>query len=229
MHHLDMHVFVPLSWNLSLWLWFFDCWISISHWNTGVPCKLRIWDFQTGCREMGFFKRKIELISLLEMVLFYWLKYILLLYWLNYILLHIAKLIIMKIDDLYNHSVRIFSFKLFKNMLPSGVSSIFERSSHTQNTREASSNLFVSHSDSRLIKSIAPRVWNLLPPKFKVSPSIASFKGWSKLDLLCPYSGFVCNDRACPSCAVSALAASSVWVRPCVAVGSFPQAFFSLF
>ena len=121
-----------------------------------------------------------------------------------------AKLGIMKIDDLYNHSVRIFSFKLVKNMLPSGVSSIFERSSHTHNTRGASSNLFVSHSDSRSIKSIAPRVWNLLPPKLKVSPSIASFKGWSKLDLLRPYSGFVCNVRACPSCAASALAASSV-------------------
>ena len=123
-----------------------------------------------------------------------------------------AKLGILKVVDLYNHSVRVFSFKLHKKLLPSGVSSMFDEISHTYNTRGAINNLFVSHSDSRSIKSIAPRVWNQLDQldsklkpdqKLKTSPSIASFKERSKRGLLGPY-GAVCRVRACLSCAVSA-------------------------
>ena len=122
-----------------------------------------------------------------------------------------TKLGILKIPDLYIHSVRIFLFKLHRKMLPSGVSSMFKEISHAHNTRGASSSPFVIHSDSRSIKSIAPRVWIQLDQldrkckpdqKLKTSPSIASFKERSKRDLLGSYE--VCRVRACLSCAVSA-------------------------
>ena len=122
---------------------------------------------------------------------------------------------ILKIADLYSHSLRVFSFKLHKKMLPSGVSSMFEEISHAHNTRGASSSPFVIHSDSSSIKAIAPRVWiqldqldgKLKPDqKLKTSPSIASFRERSKRGLLGSYE--VCRVRACLSCAVSAPAAS---------------------
>ena len=122
-----------------------------------------------------------------------------------------AKLGILKVADLYSHSVRIFSFKLHKNMLPSGVSSMFKEKDHTHNTRGASSSPYVIHSDCRSIKSIAPRIWIQLDQldrkrkpdqKLRTSPSIASFKERSKGDLLGSYE--VCRVRACLSCAVSA-------------------------
>ena len=95
---------------------------------------------------------------------------------------------------------------------------MFEEISHTYNTRGAINSLFVSRSDSRSIKSIAPKVWNQLDQldsklkpdqKLKASPSIASFKERSKGDLLGRYKS-VCMVRACLSCAVSAPAASLV-------------------
>ena len=121
-----------------------------------------------------------------------------------------ANLGILKIADLYSHNLRVFSFKLHKKMLPSGVSSMFEEISHAHNTRGASSSPFVIHSDSSSIKAIAPRVWiqldqldrKLKPDqKLKTSPSIASFKERSKRGLLGSYE--VCRVRGCLSCAVS--------------------------
>ena len=122
-----------------------------------------------------------------------------------------ARLGILKVTDLYDHSVRIFSFKLHRKMLPSGVSSMFKEKGHVHNTRGASSSPYDIHSDCRSIKSIAPRVWIQLDQldrkckpdqKLKTSPSIASFKERSKRDLLGSYE--VCRVRACLSCAVSA-------------------------
>ena len=45
----------------------------------------------------------------------------------------------------------------------------------------------VCHSDSRSIRSIAPKCWNSLSSSLKDSVSIAAFKEKSKLDLLAPY------------------------------------------
>ena len=128
-----------------------------------------------------------------------------------------ARLGILRVSDLYSHSIRVFSFKLHRKMLPSGVSSMFKEKNHEHNTRGASSSPYVIHSDSRSIKSIAPRVWIQLDQldqkrkpdqKLKTSPSIASFKERSKRGLLGSYE--VCRVRACLSCAVSAPAASLV-------------------
>ena len=38
-----------------------------------------------------------------------------------------AKLVILKIDDLFAHRIRMFSYKLSRNLLPNGVSSLFDR------------------------------------------------------------------------------------------------------
>ena len=114
-----------------------------------------------------------------------------------------AQLGALKIDDLYTQSVRIISFKASRNQLPGGMTRFFDKVSHRYNTRGARSNLFVNRSDCRSIKSIAPSIWNASPLEMRQSPSIASFKGRSKVDLLSPYSTFVCNVRGCCSCAVS--------------------------
>ena len=68
----------------------------------------------------------------------------------------------LKVDDLFAQSVRVFSFKMLRGMLPGGVATILKRTDHGHATRGARSNLFVSHSDSRSIKSIAPKYWNFL-------------------------------------------------------------------
>ena len=114
-----------------------------------------------------------------------------------------AQLGALKIDDLYTQSVRIISFKASRNQLPGGMTRFFDKVSHCYNTRGARSNLFVNCSDCRSIKSIAPSIWNASPLEMRQSPSIASFKGRSKVDLLSPYSTFVCNVRGCCSCAAS--------------------------
>ena len=111
-----------------------------------------------------------------------------------------AKLAIVKIGDLFEQRIRMFSFKLSRNLLPSGVTSLFQRATHQYNTRGARSNIFVAHSNAESIKSIAPKHWNSLPLSLKNSPSIASFKDASKRGLLAPYSGFACSKRGCPSC-----------------------------
>ena len=113
-----------------------------------------------------------------------------------------ANLAILKIDDLYTPRIRMFSYKLSRNMLPSGVSSLFQRVSHKHQTRGASSNLFVARSDGKSIRTIAPKHWNYLPPSLRNSPSIASFRDGSKRGLLAPYSAFACGVAGCPSCRV---------------------------
>ena len=119
-----------------------------------------------------------------------------------------AKLGILKIDDLFKQRVRMFSYKLRKNMLPDGMTMLFDKVSHGHNTRGARSNLFVSRSDTRSIKYIAPNHWNALSEELKQSPSLGSFKHRSKVDLLAPCVAFSCGVRGCVSCAASALGCS---------------------
>ena len=111
-----------------------------------------------------------------------------------------ANLGALKVDDLFAQSVRIFSYKLSRGLLPGGLSAYFGKLDHGHATRGARSNIFVSHSDPRSIRSIAPKYWNPLSLKIKQYPSIMSFKDASKLDLLSPYWAFVCSDRGCRSC-----------------------------
>ena len=61
-----------------------------------------------------------------------------------------ANLAILKIGDLCKQRVRTFSLKLCRRLLPSGVSSLFDRVSHTHKTRGASGNLFVGRYNERL-------------------------------------------------------------------------------
>ena len=112
-----------------------------------------------------------------------------------------AQLNTLKVDDLFTQSVRIFSYKMSKGFLPGGMTAYLKKVEHGHSTRGARSNLFVSHSDRRSIKSVAPQVWNSLPTGMKRSPSITSFKNGSKLDLLAPYGRFSCAERGCRSCA----------------------------
>ena len=62
-----------------------------------------------------------------------------------------AELATLKIDDLFAQSVRIFSFKLSKDMLPDTMASMVSSVRHDYSTRGAKSNFFVCHSDSRSI------------------------------------------------------------------------------
>ena len=115
---------------------------------------------------------------------------------------------ILKVDDLFEQSIRIFAFKLHKNLLPRETSSFFDKIEHNYSTRGASNNLFVTLSDKRSIKSIVPACWNSLPVQLKQSPSVASFKTISKSALLSPYESFCCScscscrTRNCQSCLV---------------------------
>ena len=111
-----------------------------------------------------------------------------------------ANLATLKVDDLFAQSVRVFSYKLSRGMLPGGMATLLEKTGHGHATRGARSNLFVSRSDSRSIKCIAPKYWNPLPLGLKQSPSIASFKRGSKSGLLAPYGSFACSVRGCRSC-----------------------------
>ena len=112
-----------------------------------------------------------------------------------------ADLCTLRVDDLFTQSVRVHAYKIHRGMAPGGMAALFKKIDHGHQTRGARSNLFVSHSDPGSIKSIAPRYWNSLPLKLKQSPSIASFKEWSKLDLLAPYGSCVCSVGGCWSCA----------------------------
>ena len=109
---------------------------------------------------------------------------------------------ILKIEHLYEQSLRIFSYKLFKNKLPREVSSLFRKIEHSHNTRCAKNNLPVTRANKHSIQSIAPTCWNSLSLDIKQSPSIASFKVKSKNDLLATYATFTCKKRNCPSCIV---------------------------
>ena len=107
----------------------------------------------------------------------------------------------LKVDDLYTHSLWIFSHKLSRGLLPKGMADLIGKNVHGHMTRGARSNFYVSHSDCRSIRSIAPKVWNSVPIKMRDSPSLASFKEKSKADLLAPYGLFSCGVRGCWSCA----------------------------
>ena len=107
----------------------------------------------------------------------------------------------LKIEDLYDQSVRMFSFKLFKNMLPEGVSSLLLRVPHQHNTRSAKNNLFLKRCDQRSISYVAPKCWNALQAELKEAPSVASFKNMSKKSLLESYASFKCQFKNCISCA----------------------------
>ena len=106
----------------------------------------------------------------------------------------------LKIDDLYAQSVRCFSFKLTRNMLPSRMLSLGNKIVHSHNTRGAKNNLIVNSSDHRSLQYVFPKHWNSLPTSLKESPSISSFKTNSKRDLLAPYSAFKCTTHDCRSC-----------------------------
>ena len=108
----------------------------------------------------------------------------------------------LRVDDLFVHSVRVFSYQAFKGLLPAGMANIIGKNDHGHMTRGARSNFFMQRSDHRSIKSIAPKIWNVLSADLKLSPSIASFKERSKGDLLGPYGSFVCSVPGCFSCAV---------------------------
>ena len=115
-----------------------------------------------------------------------------------------AKLAILKIEDLYTQSVRMFSYKLSRNLIPSGVAMLFNRVNHTHRTRGAISNLCVGRFSDKSMRTIAPKCWNSLPSALKESPSIASFREGSKRGLLAPYGTFVCGVHGCRSCFGSA-------------------------
>ena len=66
-----------------------------------------------------------------------------------------AELAALKIDDLFAQSIRIFSYKLSKDMLPGAMISMVSSVGHNYSTRGAKSNFFVCHSDGKSIKSIA--------------------------------------------------------------------------
>ena len=88
-------------------------------------------------------------------------------------------------------------------MLPDGMTMLFDKVSHSHNTRGARGNLFVSRSDTKSIKYIAPSHWNALSEELRQSPSLGSFKHRSRVDLLAPCVAFSCGVRGCVSCAAS--------------------------
>ena len=106
----------------------------------------------------------------------------------------------LKIDDLFKQSIRCFSFKLSKNMLPSRMAALGSRITHSYRTRGSQINLNINCSDHRSLRYIAPNHWNPLSMSLKQSPSISSFKANSKKELLSTYSKFVCTTPNCPSC-----------------------------
>jgi len=113
------------------------------------------------------------------------------------------KLNALKIDDLYEQAIRIFSFKLSRNMRPHVISSMFTRVNHGHNTRTAKKNFFVMRSDRHSIKTIAPKCWNSLPLELKYSPSLSSLKAKSKNSLIHTYGAFNCQVSNCISCLAS--------------------------
>ena len=106
----------------------------------------------------------------------------------------------LKIDDLFKQSVRCFSFKQSKNMLPVRMASLSSKIDHSHCTRGSQSNFVVRTSDHKSLRYIAPTHWNSLPNDLKQLPTISTFKIQSKKNLLLPYSAFVCTTRNCRSC-----------------------------
>ena len=69
---------------------------------------------------------------------------------------------ILKIEHLYEQSLRLFSYKLSKNKLPREVSSLFRKIEHSHNTRCAKNNLSVTRANKHSSRSVAPACWNSL-------------------------------------------------------------------
>lgn len=114
-----------------------------------------------------------------------------------------ADLATLKVDDLFTQYVRVHSYKMSRGMLAVGLAALISKIGYNHATKGARSNLFVSHSDPRSIKSISPKFWNPLLSKLKQSPSIAPFKLMSKSGLLAHYAWFVCSVPGCRLCASS--------------------------
>ena len=114
-----------------------------------------------------------------------------------------ANLETLRVDDMFTHSVRVFSYQLWKGLLPSEMASFVKEIDHGHSTRGAKSNFYVGNSCLKSIRSIAPSYWNPLSMEMKLSPSVASFKERSKRDLLGPYASFSCRVRDCYPCSVS--------------------------
>ena len=112
-----------------------------------------------------------------------------------------SQLGVLKIDDLFDQSVRMFAFKAYKNSLPGGMQGLFDRTnvSHNYNTRGAERNFFL-RGNPRSIKYLVPSWWNSLPVHLKEKLTVSSFKKGSKGEYLTLYSSFRCSVRDCYSC-----------------------------
>ena len=84
---------------------------------------------------------------------------------------------VLKVDDLFDQSVRMFAFKAYKNSLPDGMQGLFDRTnvSHNYNTRGAERNFFL-RGNPRSIKYLVPSRWNSLPVHLKGKLTVSSFK-----------------------------------------------------
>ena len=94
------------------------------------------------------------------------------------------KLSFLKINDLYQQSVRMFSFQLFNNILPDEIAKFFPKAAHDHMTRSVKNNLFVERADPRSMKFVVPRCWNSLPLEMKKPMSTTAFKTMSKKSFL---------------------------------------------
>ena len=110
----------------------------------------------------------------------------------------------LKIDDLYKQTVRLFSFKAQRGLLPSGMSTLFNMVSgnHAYNTRASRNNFYFSGQSVRCnsIRYIVPSNWNGLSTNLKEARNISSFKKGSKGEFLSSYSNFSCDMHNCRSC-----------------------------
>ena len=113
-----------------------------------------------------------------------------------------ARLCTLKIGDLFDQRLRLFSYKSYYNQMPSEMNALLDRvsDSHSHNTRGARCNLFVNRENVKSIKNIAPKIWNALDEKLKGSGSVSSFKRRSKENFLLGYSKFRCKIKSCYSC-----------------------------
>ena len=112
-----------------------------------------------------------------------------------------SQLGVLKVDDLFTQSVRMFAFKAYKNSLPIGMQELFDRISvsHNYNTRGAERNFFL-RGNPKSIKYLVPSHWNSLPVHLKDKSTVSSFKKGSKDEYLTRYSSFRCSVRNCYSC-----------------------------
>ena len=77
---------------------------------------------------------------------------------------------------MFTQSVRVFSYQLWKGLLPGEMANFVKKIDHGHSTRGEKSNFYVGNSCHKSIRSIAPSYWNPLSMEMKLSPSVASFK-----------------------------------------------------